>query len=92
MAIHWRVPASGGFSASFTGDLKGQLDGTYATELLKRQQDPDEPSQHFIKYSRFERTPTLTSSFGALGNVKMTFVGPGTCLVSAAVTAFTGAA
>ena len=63
------VPASGGFSASFTGDVSGQLDGTYATELLKRQQNPDDASQYFIKYSRFERTPTLTSAFGSLGYV-----------------------
>ena len=82
------VPASGGFSASYIGEVRGEMDGTYATELLKRQQNPDQPSEYFIKYSRFERTPTLTSSFGRLGYVQMTFVQPGACLTSATITAF----
>ena len=112
------VPASGLFSASFTGQLacaadparystrrpkplasdsrrppplpvgevSGLTDGAYATELLKRQQNPDEPSAYFIKYSRFQRSQTLTSDFGSLGYVEMTFLQPGACLVSASVT------
>ena len=76
------------FTSSFTGELRGEMDGTYATELLKRQQDPDNAGSYFIKYSRFERTPTLTSNRGGLGYVEMRMVAPGICLTSATVTAF----
>ena len=81
------VPGSGGFTASFTGELRGEMDGTYATELLKRVQDPDDPSSYFVKYSRFERTPMITSNHASLGHIEMRMVQPGTCLTSAVITA-----
>jgi len=87
-AVCTPVPKGGQpFSTSFTGEVSGATDGTYATELLKRLQDPDVAGSYFIKYSRFERTPMLTSDHAHLGHVEMRFVAPGACLTSATVTA-----
>ena len=80
------LPASGGsFTASYTGDVQGQMDGSYSTELLKRYHVD---GSYFTKYQRLVRLSQLTSAFGHLGWVRLRVVGNGECLTSATITAF----
>ena len=82
------TPTSGSFTDTYTGSLRGELSGAYQSELLRRIQNPQDPSQYFTKYSRFERLSPLTSTHGHLGYIQMTMVGSGQCLVSAEITTF----
>ena len=82
------VPTSSRISGSYVGELQGQLNGMYSTELLKRSQDLEDPSVYFTKYSRFGKLSYLQSSFGHLGHISFTMVGSGSCIASATVTSF----
>lgn len=79
------IPQSGAFSASYTGDVQGQMDGSYSTELLKRYHVD---GSYFTKYQRLVRLNPLTSTFGNLGWVRLRMVSSGACLSSATITAF----
>ena len=82
------IPASGVFSPSFTGDVQGQLTGTYSTELLRQNQDPGDESSFFIKYTRLGALSPLSSMHGHLGWIRLRMVSNGVCLTSATITAF----
>ena len=79
------VPTSGGFSASYTGDVQGQMDGSYSTELIKRYRVE---GSYFTKYQRLVRLSPLTSTLGHLGWVRLRMVSSGGCFTSATITAF----
>ena len=83
------VPESGAFDAAYTGPLRGDLSGTYQTEVLQRIQNPSDATKYFIKYSRLQKLTPLQATHGHLGYLEMRLLGSGTCLTSAAVgTAF----